>query len=159
MVSHRSIARDGHDAQSHLCLGDEEPDEDEHAQTETGESDESSIAALAHGNQHVRHCTSDDKVEQPLSGSGERYIQPSETSSRNFGNVDPADLHEMSAMNGTSKFCNLRHLPGPNPIGRTRQRGKCKRVQHIQRESQAHPSEEAQCERTDRHTSSRDPWR
>lgn len=81
---------------SYLGLGNEEPDEDEHAQAEAGESDESTVSALAHGHQHVGHGASDDKVEEPLSGGGERDVETAETSGWDLGDVDPADLRDMS---------------------------------------------------------------
>jgi hypothetical protein len=78
---------------SYLGLRNEEPDEDEHAQAEAGEGDECTVTALAHGHQHVGHSAGNDQVEEPLGGGGERHVQATETSGRNLGNVDPADLH------------------------------------------------------------------
>jgi hypothetical protein len=99
---------------SYLGLGDEEPDEDEHAQAEAGEGDECTVTALAHGDQHVRDSTSDDKVEEPLGGGGERYVEATETSGRNLGNVDPADLYISLAPTQTWMFANWK-LTGPQP--------------------------------------------
>lgn len=81
---------------SYLGLRNEEPDEKEHAQAEAGESDESSVAALAHGHQHVGHGASDDEVEEPLGSGGKGNVETTEASGRDLGDVDPADLREMS---------------------------------------------------------------
>jgi hypothetical protein len=89
-ISQRARTSTGTTA-TYLGLRDEEPDENEHAETEAGESDESTIAARSHGDQHVRNCASDDEVEEPLGGSGEGDVETTETSSRDLGNVDPAD--------------------------------------------------------------------
>jgi hypothetical protein len=76
---------------TYLSLRDEEPDENEHAQTEAGESNESAVAACSHSDQHVWHCAGDDKVEEPLGGGGESNVKTTEASSRDLRDVDPAD--------------------------------------------------------------------
>lgn len=86
---------------SYLGLGNEEPDEDEHAQAEAGECDECTVTALTHGHQHVRDSTSNDEVEEPLGGGGERHVEATETSGRDLGNVDPADLRISLALSKT----------------------------------------------------------
>ena len=82
---------------SYLGLGNEEPDEDEHAQAEAGEGDECTVTARAHGHEHVRDSASNDKIEEPLSGGGERHVEATETSGRDLRNVDPADLYILLA--------------------------------------------------------------
>jgi hypothetical protein len=99
---------------SYLGLRNEEPDEDEHAQAEAGEGDESTVTALAHGHQHVRHSASNDKVEEPLSGGSKRDVKATETSSRDLGHVDPADLHVSLAPTQTWVLANGK-LTGPQP--------------------------------------------
>lgn len=75
-----------------LGFGNKEPDEDEHGQAEAGEGDEGSVAALAHGDQHVGHGAGNDEVEEPLGGGGKGDVEATETGSRDLGDVDPADL-------------------------------------------------------------------
>jgi hypothetical protein len=82
----------------YLSLGDEEPNEDEHAQAEAGERDECTVTALTHGHQHVRHSASNDEVEEPLSSSGERHVETTEAGSGNLRDVDPTDLHSLLAL-------------------------------------------------------------
>jgi hypothetical protein len=78
---------------SYLSLGNEEPDEEEHAQAEAGEGDECTVTSHAHGHQHVGHSASNDEVEEPLGGGGERNVKTTQTSGRNLRDIDPADLH------------------------------------------------------------------
>ena len=99
---------------SYLGLGNEEPDEDEHAQAEAGEGDECTVATLTHGHQHVWHSASNDEVEEPLSGGSERHVEATETSGRDLRNVDPADLHTSLVPYQTWVLANGR-LTGPQP--------------------------------------------
>lgn len=90
---------------AYLGLGDEEPDEDEHAQTKAGEGDEGAVAADAHGDEHVGYGPGDDEVEEPLGGSSEGDVEATETSSRDLGDVDPADLRGVLATDQVLMRC------------------------------------------------------
>ena len=76
---------------SYLGLGDEEPDEDEHAQAEAGEGDEGPISTLAHGHKHIRDGARNDEIEEPLSCCRKRHIECSESCRWNFRHIDPTD--------------------------------------------------------------------
>lgn len=84
--------------QTYLGLGHEEPDEDEHGQTEARERDEGAVAALAHGDEHVGHSAGDDEVEEPLGGGGEGDVEATEAGGRDLGHVNPADLSDLLAL-------------------------------------------------------------
>ena len=99
---------------SYLGLGNEEPDEDEHGQAEASKGDECTVTTRAHGHQHVGHSTSNDKVEEPLGGSGERNVKATETSGRDLRDIDPADLHTSLVPYQTWMLANGR-LTGPQP--------------------------------------------
>lgn len=76
---------------AYLSLRNEEPNEDEESSSKSREQDESTIATLAHGHEHVGHSASDYQVEEPLGGSTEGNIEPTKASSRNLRDVNPAD--------------------------------------------------------------------
>ena len=99
---------------SYLGLGNEEPDEEEHAQAEAGEGDECTVASTAHGHQHVRHSAGNDKVEEPLSGGGKRHVETTEASSGDLRDVDPADLHSSLALPQALMLV-IAKLTGPQP--------------------------------------------
>lgn len=99
---------------SYLGLGNEEPDEDEHGQAEASKGDECTVTTRAHGHQHVGHSTSNDKVEEPLGGGGERNVKATETSGRDLRDIDPADLHSSLASPRTL-MPPIGKLTGPQP--------------------------------------------
>ena len=56
-----------HLLQTHaLCLRDEEPREDAHAEAEGAEEEVGAVAAFAHGGEHGGYAAGDDEVEEPL---------------------------------------------------------------------------------------------
>lgn len=115
---------------SYLGLGNEEPDEDEHGQAEASKGDECTVTTRAHGHQHVGHSTSNDKVEEPLGGSGERNVKATETSGRDLRDIDPADLHSSLAP-PRRLMLELENLQDPSPTGRRMRRGRCRQARHI----------------------------
>lgn len=93
-----------------LGLGHEEPGEDAHSETEASKQDKGAVTTLTpaklsakgikpknagflHCDQHVRHRPGDDKVEEPLRRCCEGHVETTESCSRNFRDVNPADLY------------------------------------------------------------------
>lgn len=87
---------------TYLGLGDKEPDEEEHGQTEASKSNKCTVSALAHGHQHIRNRPGNDEVEEPLGCGSKSNIQATEACSGDLGNVDPANLQDVSAY---AAFC------------------------------------------------------
>lgn len=73
-----------------LCLRDEEPNEEEHGEAERAIDEESTIAALADGNQHVGRSTGYDEVEKPLRRGRKGDVHGSQPRGRDLRDVDPA---------------------------------------------------------------------
>lgn len=95
-----------------LGLGHEEPDEEEHGETEASEDEicavftnqsetalydqmawmghNSPITVRTDSHEHGRHSPGDNEVEEPLGGRGIRNVHGSETGSWDLGGVDPA---------------------------------------------------------------------
>lgn len=100
-----------------LRLGHEEPGEDAHGETEASKQDKGAVTALTpvkllaediqpedgrflHCDQHVGNRPCDDKIEEPLRRCCEGHVETTESCSRNFRDVNPADLY---------KQCKLQH--------------------------------------------------
>lgn len=74
-----------------LSLRDEEPGEEEHREAEGPVDEIRPVSRCANSDHHVRGSASNNEVEQPLGGSGQRDVGGSQARSRDLGDVDPAD--------------------------------------------------------------------
>lgn len=105
---------------TYLRLRYQEPDEDKHATAEASKGDESSVPATTHGDEHIRHGASDDKIEEPLGCGSERDVERAETCGRDLGDVDPADLHQQLSTR-TGRYSDVATYRSPTPLEERRE--------------------------------------